>query len=400
MNKLLTPLLATLLCATLVNAEEKISGYNLDQPNSTRLNAEDPTKDSWKDMRDFSKDNRPAGPINVQRQKKGWAYQGIPTFFHQPIALTPEDLKVGKVDVAIMGASLDMSVGRRGAAYGPLAVRGLTAEYYPWGVPMINTHSGLDPFSVLSIVDYGDAPIDPMSTERSINPIRDMVTEIAKTGTIPFIVGGDHSLMYVNGSGLADVHGKGSFGVVHFDAHPDAEEVFNGHYLSHGAPVRRLIEEGHVKGENYIQIGIRSNTTRELIEWSYKQKIQYHYMGEIHKRGWAAVEKDVLAEAKKLDKIYISVDLDALEPSYAPGMGTPEPDGMTPRELLPIIRKLCTQNNVIGFDVVELNPLVDVSEMSALMANRVMRSCLAGLALRKKGITDPNYEDPMYIKHY
>ena len=374
-------------------------------PNSVPLNPFDPTLKAWAKTRDFSKDpKREPGPINVQRSEGGMAYVGIPTFYKQPIALTPADLKAGKVDVAIMGAALDMSSGRRGAAFGPNAVR--TSEgYIPWGGQLAHIYSEnvlVNPFNVLTVVDYGDAPVDFLSTERTIVAVYDLVKEIAGTGTVPLIVGGDHSLMYPDVSAVASVHGKGKIGVIHFDAHIDAEPGGAGHYLTHGSPVRVLIEEGHIKGENFVQIGLRGWLIGpEMLEWMRKHKVRYHFMAEIQKKGWDAVMKRALAEALSgTDKLFISFDLDALDPAFAPGAGTPEPGGLTTREVLPLIRGLCTGNDIVGMDVVEVNPLVDPGyQTTALVANRVMRECMVGMALRRKGITDPNYLHPELVDH-
>ena len=373
---------------------------------SIPLNPNDPTLEAWASKRDFSKDpKRDPGPINLQRQGGGMAYVGIPTFFKQPVALTPEDLKAGNVDVAIMGAAQDMSSGRRGAAFGPNAVR--TAEgYVPWGGELAHIYSEsvmVNPLSSLNIVDYGDAPVDFLSTEKTIVAVYDLVKEIAETGTKPFIVGGDHSLMYPNVAALASVHGKGKIGVIHFDAHIDAEPGGAGHYLTHGSPVRLLIEEGHVNGKNFIQIGLRGWIIGpEMLEWMRKHEVRYHFISEIIKKGWEEVMKDALAEALEgTEKLYISFDLDAFDPAFAPGAGTPEPGGLTPREVFPILRGLAIQNEIIGMEVVEVNPLVDSGyQTTALVAQRVMREVLAGMVLRKQGTTDdPMYIDPEILNH-
>ena len=113
------------------------------------------------------------------------------------------------------------------------------------------------------MVDYGDAPTDMLSTERTMHAVRAFIREVASTehskgeNIIPFVIGGDHSLMHSDVAGLADVYGKGNIGVIHFDAHYDASKNFLGHLISHGQPVYRLIEEGHVPGKNFIQIGLR-----------------------------------------------------------------------------------------------------------------------------------------------
>lgn len=125
------------------------------------LDTKDPSYNLWQKLRDFSKDpTREPGPINVQKYDMGFSWMGIPTFFHAPIALTPEDLKAGKVEVAVMRAYTDMSVGMRGAAHGPNAFRN-SEVYGGWGViDFPNMHVMIDPLKELTVVDYGDAPID------------------------------------------------------------------------------------------------------------------------------------------------------------------------------------------------------------------------------------------------
>lgn len=367
-----------------------------------RLNEKDPTLNDWKKLRDTSKDpKREPGPIHINRQWAG-GWLGIPTFFGLPVALNPEDLKAGKVEVAIMGAPLDTGSGMKGAAFGPRALR--TSEKYLSSGPedtdphlhvMVNWNADLN------VVDYGDTPIDYLSGERSMQPIREMVRDVARTGTIPFIVGGDHSLEYPNVAGVADVHGKENVGVIHFDSHYDAGKGFAGHLISHGRPIRRLIEEGHVLGKNYIQVGLRGYWPGEDgFKWMREQGFRYHTMAEIERDGWPAVLKRVLEEANDGPKhLYISLDIDVLDPSYAPGTGTPEPGGLTTRELFPLVRGLCTEKNLVGFDLVELNPLVDPGYTTALNANRLIQECLTGIAMRKKGITKPDYLSPLTVEH-
>ena len=373
-------------------------------PNAIPLDPRDPTIDATQLFRDPNNNpKREPGPINIQKAIGGTMYQGIPTFFRLPVALGPEDLVAGKVDIAFMGASLDMSGGMRGTAYGPQAVR--TGEVSgAWGeiVELAHPAAGqVDWTKVFTCVDYGDAPIDILSGERSILPVHKMVTEIIEAGAIPVIVGGDHSLMYPDVVAVTDVHGKGEVGVVHFDAHFDGIPLLFGHYISHGAPVRRLIDEGHVKGRNFVQIGLNSaKPGLKDIEWMRANEVRYHFMHEIDRKGWEVVMKEALAEA--LDgpkKIFISVDTDCLDPAFAPGMGTPEPGGMTPRELFPILRALAIQNEVVGIELVEVNPLTDPTYRSAQVAVRILREILTGMALREQGITDPYYIDELWKEH-
>jgi agmatinase len=262
-----------------------------------------------------------------------------------------------------------------------------------------NMHVMLDPFQVLNIVDYGDAPIDNMSTERTMEPVRAKVREIAATGTIPFIVGGDHSLEYANVAGLADVHGKGKIGVIHFDSHFDASPLRGAHLISHGQPVRRVVDEGHVLGKNYIQVGLRGYyPNEEGFKWMREQGFRYHTMAEVDRSGWDAVMKRVIAEALDgPEKLHLSFDIDVIDPAYAPGTGTPEPGGVTPREMFPLVRNLCALKNVVGMDLVEVAPKLDPGYVTLLVANRILKECLTGIAMRRRGLTEPNYLSPLVV---
>lgn len=366
------------------------------------LNTEDDGFNGWKTKRPAEFDTpREAGPININRYLRAGPKQGIPTFFNLPVALTPEDLVAGEVDVAIMGIGLDTGTGFRGAAYGPRAVR--TGTVYG-GRGMSNLphmHTMVSPFDELTIVDYGDVNVDQLSLERSLEHIRSMVREVAAAGSIPMIVGGDHSLMYPDVAGVVDVYGAGKVGVIHFDAHYDAG-VGGDHLLSHGQPVRRLFDEKIVPGKNFIQVGLRGFWPgKSGFEWMQEQGLRYHPMAEIEKNGWDAVRDRVFREALEdgPEYIFISFDVDVLDPAYMPGTGTPEPGGLTTREAFPIVRGLCASKHIVGFELVELNPLVDPGYTSAQNSNRILQECLTGIAMRKKGITDPKYLSPLTTEH-
>jgi agmatinase len=163
----------------------------------------------------------------------------------------------------MIGAYTDMGFGSRGAAYGPGAFRLTPAEYVAWGdFSMEHMGTMVNPFAGLVMVDYGDAPVDPLSAERSVHAIREIVREVASVKlengrhVFPVIIGGDHSLMYPDVAALVDVYGKGKVGVIHFDAHYDGTQLL-GHLISHGAPVKRLFKEKLVPGKNFIQVGLR-----------------------------------------------------------------------------------------------------------------------------------------------
>lgn len=304
------------------------------------LDTKDPTYNLWRKLRNLDDDpKREPGIINIQKYEFGMSYNAMPTFFNMPIAMSPADLKASKVDIAILGAVLDMGTGMRGTAHGPNAVRN-SQVYGGYGARQPHMHTMTDPLDELVVADYGNAPIDIMSMERSMQPIREFVRSAAEVeiregeNVIPFIVGGDHSLMYPDVAALTDVYGKGNVGVIHFDAHYDAGKYMMGHLIGHGMPVYRLIEEGLVPGKNFIQVGLRGYYPDEAsFEWMREQGFRYHTMAEIERRGFTAVLDDVVKEAQEgPEYLFISFDIDTLDPAFVPGTGTPEPGGLTPRE--------------------------------------------------------------------
>ena len=360
---------------------------------SIPLNTESPEFNSWKVRRPASLGpKREPGPIPLSYYANGRG--GIRTFAGAPVAIYPEDLVAGNVDVAIVGAPLDMGSYYRGQRFGPQAMRN---EYGAAGIDM---NTMVNPSKVLNIVDYGDIAVDNMSTERTVHHVRERIAEIARTGALPFVVGGDHSLEYPNIAGLADVHGKGSFGVVHFDAHFDAGKE-QPHFITHGQPVYRAVKEGHVEARNFIQVGLRGPWPGpDGFEWMRNNGMRYHTMAEVEKRGWDEVMKRALAEAREGGrKIYISFDVDVLDPAFMPGTGTPVPGGLTMREALPIVRRLCAENDLVGFELVELDPLLDGSYRSALNGNFIMHACLTGIAMRREGIKDPGFLSELTTEH-
>ncbi len=366
---------------------EEASRFNPDTDMaSIPLNTEAEDFNTWKLKRPQALNPaREPGPINLSYYATNRG-GGVQTFANAPVAIYPEDLIAGEVDVAIVGAPLDMGSYYRGQRFGPQAMR---TGYFRAGNDMATM---INASKLLNIVDYGDIAIDNMSTELSVHHVRERVAEIAATGALPFIVGGDHSLEYPDIAGLADVHGKGSFGVVHFDSHFDAGKG-QAHYITHGQPVYRAIKEGHVKAENFIQVGLRGPWPGAWgFEWMRNNGMRYHTMGEVEKRGWKAVMEDALKEAREgTDKLFISFDVDVLDPSIVPGTGTPVPGGLTMREAIPIVRALCAESEMVGFEVVELDPLLDNTYRSALNANYIMHACLTGVAMRREGITDGGY---------
>jgi agmatinase len=382
------------LFSMVVFAQDEMAGVDPDDA-VILLDTTDEDRDPMSSLRDTADDaERDPGLIQIGRLGR----PGVRSFFGLPVALTQEDLRAAKVDVAVLGAPLDTGVGMRGAGEGPSALR--AAMRGASGGRNPHMHVGVAWRRELVAVDYGNVPIDILSVERSMPPVRKMVREIAETGAIPLVVGGDHSLEYPNVAGVADVYGKGNVGVIHFDAHFDAGDSINGHLISHAQPVRRLVDDGHILGKNYIQVGLRGYWPGEKgFEWMRENEMRYHTMAEIERDGWDVVMDRVLNEAfDGPEYLYISFDIDVLDPAYTPGTGTPEPNGLTPREVFPLIRTLCSENRLVGFDLVELNPLVDPGYTTVMNSGTLVQECLTGIAMRKKGITERDYYNPLTVE--
>lgn len=367
------------------------------ETNTVRLNSDDPSGDLLFKKRDFSKDKRPPGPINIQRTEAGLAWHGIPTFFRLPVALTPEDLVAGKVDVAIMGTPMDNGgYGRLGTSFAAQAVR--TAEVIqPWGGLSVNTETQVNPWTELVMVDYGDIPVDPMSIERSLISIRGTVREVADTGAIPIMVGGNHSIMYPHVLGIADVHGKKNFSIIHIDAHTDISSENFGHFVTIGNMVRLSVEEGIVDGKDMLAIGQRSpGYDRKKLDWYRNNGVRIYWQGEFENRGFRETLKDVIRDIENgPGKIFISVDIDVLDPGIAPGVTAPVLGGWTTRQLMEALRSIAVAADVVGADFVEYNPMLDdQARTTGLIVENMIRELLTGIALRKKGIREPFYYDP------
>jgi agmatinase len=291
------------------------------------------------------------------------------------------------VDVAIVGAPFDWGTTYRpGARFGPRAIRAGD----PLGSHASRPHlpTGIDPFQELSIVDVGDMELTPGYMEASVAEIRNGITRIAEQGTVPIVLGGDHTITFPDAGAVADVYGHGEVALVHFDAHADTGETHYGQLLGHATPMRRLIESGAVPGHRFVQIGLRGYwPPPHIVEWMREQNMKSYLMTEIVERGLRPVVDEALAHALDgASKAFISVDIDVVDPGMAPGTGTPEPGGLTSRELLDTVRRICRELNVVGADIVEVTPLYDgPGEITAFLANRVVLEMLNGMAERKVG---------------
>ena len=310
------------------------------------------------------------------------AFVGIPTFLRVPPLADVEALRREQPDVAIVGAPTDTAVTHRpGARFGPRAIR--AASYL--GRSIHHLGLGVEPLKLLRVFDYGDADVIPGDIERTNEAIHQKVGEVAETGAVPIVLGGDHSITLPSASAVADVLGHGRLGIVHFDAHADTAPDTWGVLLSHGTPMRRLIESGAVPGRAFVQVGLRGYwPTPEIFDWMRDQGMHWHTIHDIQRKGFDAVLKEAIEQALDgPERMYLSVDIDVLDPAYAPGTGTPEPGGLTARELLDAVREVTLRTELAGADVVEVSPPYDPSGITAEVAHRVVLEILSALAAKR-----------------
>jgi agmatinase len=304
------------------------------------------------------------------------------SFCQRPMMEDPDDLARRAPDVAIVGAPMDDAVSHRpGARFGPRAIRQAT---YTTGSHSLQL--GIEPFEFLDVVDAGDANIVPAALDRGHAMIYRKVLEVARVGTIPIVLGGDHSITWPSASAVATARYPRSIGIVHFDAHADTANQDWGVLAGHGTPMRRLIESGAVKGSNFVQVGLRGYwPPPEVFGWMREQGMRWHLMREIEERGAEAVVDDAISEALDgPDAIYLSVDIDVIDPGMAPGTGTPEPGGMLTRELLRAIRRIVGKVPLAGMDIVEVSPPYDHADVTAAAAHRCALEAISALAVRRR----------------
>ncbi len=300
-------------------------------------------------------------------------YAGLMTFMALPYTQDPAEL-VG-VDVAIVGAPTDDLVSDRpGARFGPRAIRAASCPPGP------HLEAKVDASRVLKIVDFGDAPVIPADPVRTRAAIHETVAQVVNAGAVPIVLGGDHSIVEPNIAAVAAKHGP--VGLVHFDTHTDTGQEVFGVEVSHGTPMYRLVESGAVDPQRYIQIGLRGYWPGEAeFFWQAERGITSFFMHDVRDRGIRDVIERTVALAGD-GPVFVSVDVDVLDPAFAPGTGTPEPGGMTSADLLWACRELARRLDVVGADVVEVIPTaVGSADITALVAERIVRELLTGLAL-------------------
>jgi agmatinase len=298
-------------------------------------------------------------------------------------------------DVVVVGAPFDGGTSHRpGTRFGPSAIR--TTDYLPHDGSRPSLALRTDGLADLRVLDAGDVEMYSGDITTALTSLTEAVATVARAGAIPVVLGGDHSITYADATGVADALGAGRVSMIHFDAHADTGDIEFGSLWGHGQPMRRLIESGALRGDRFLQVGLRGYwPPPETLDWMAAQRMRSYEMSEIGVRGLEAC----LTEASGIavddcDGVFLSVDIDVCDPGHAPGTGTPEPGGLTARQLLDAVRRICLELPVVGMDVVEVSPPYDTADITAALANRVVLEALSAIARRRRDAEHGTRWDP------
>jgi len=309
---------------------------------------------------------RPVDPRESPR------FAGIKTFMRLPHVKTTEG-----VDVAIVGVPFDTGASYRvGARFGPEAIRNISA--------LLRHHNEVLDVSIFdhcSVVDYGDLPVNPGYIEDSYKMIEEGLLPILEGGVTPIMLGGDHSVTLPELRAVAKRHGP--VALIHLDSHSDTGDKRFGRRYTHGTPFRRAIEEELILVDNSIQAGMRGSIySRDSLDDARKLGFDLVTSVEAQEQGIDELIRRIRERAGDA-KAFVSFDIDFVDPAYAPGTGTPEVGGFTSSEALRVVRGL-KGLDLIGFDLVEVLPQHDPSQITALLAANIVYEFISLIALRNK----------------
>lgn len=294
-------------------------------------------------------------------------------------------------DVVIVGAPFDGGTSHRpGTRFGPQAIR--QTCYLPHDGSRPHLALRVDALQDIRVVDAGDVEMYSGDVERSIKSLEEAVYKVSSSGAVPLVLGGDHTIALPDATGVARHHGFGRVSMLHFDAHADTGDIEFGSLYGHGQPMRRLIESGALRGDRFLQIGLRGYWPGpETLSWMAEQRMRSFEMTEIGARGLSACLDEAFEIATDdCEGVFLSVDVDVCDPGHAPGTGTPEPGGLSSRQLLDSVRRICLELPVVGIDIVEVSPPYDHAEITAYLANQVALEALSAIAARRHGLShDP-----------
>lgn len=298
-------------------------------------------------------------------------------------------------DVVVLGAPFDGGTSHRaGTRFGPQFIR--QTCYLPHNGARPSLALRVDGLQDLRVYDAGDVEMFSGDAARSVRDLQHAVYTVTAAGALPLVLGGDHTIAWPDAAGVAQHFGAGRISMIHFDAHADTGNIEFGSLIGHGQPMRRLIESGAVRGDRFLQIGLRGYwPPPETLDWMAAQHMRSYEMTEIVARGL----DECLTEAFHIalddcDGVFLSVDIDVCDPGHAPGTGTPEPGGLSARQLLDSVRRIGYELPVVGMDLVEVSPPYDHADITSFLANRVVLEALSGIARRRKDDRDGTRWDP------
>ena len=295
-------------------------------------------------------------PTNLQNYPR---YSGVATFMRLPQISAAE-----RLDVALIGVPYDGGVTyRSGTRFGPRHIRDQSAIIRPYN-PVLD----ISPFTQLRVADYGDLSTNPLSMEDTFARITAGLKTVLDAGTIPMCVGGDHSILLPILRAIHAAHGP--VALIQLDAHSDTWDQYWGIKYSHGTPVRRAIEEGLLAEPFVLQIGLRGQLyDADDMKYAREHGIVMITAEEFHEHGLPLVREKLKAFGDL--KTYLSLDIDVVDPAFAPGTGTPQVGGLSSAQILGLVRAL-QGLNLVGCDLVEVSPEFDNSEITSLLAANLL----------------------------
>jgi agmatinase len=317
------------------------------------------------------------------------------TFLGVPRCTWSEPETYDDADVVILGAPFDGGTSHRpGTRFGPQLIR--QTCYLPQDGSRPSLALRVDALRDLRVYDAGDVEMYSGDAVRSVRDLQEATYAVTANGAIPLILGGDHTIAWPDAAGVAQHLGQGRVSMVHFDAHADTGDVEFGSLVGHGQPMRRLLESGAVRGDRFLQIGLRGYWPGpEILDWMAEQGMRSYEMTELVARGLdACLDEAFEIATDECDGVFLSVDIDVCDPAHAPGTGTPEPGGLTARQLLDSVRRVAYELPVVGIDVVEVSPPYDHADITSFLANRVVLEALSGIARRRRDDADGTTWDP------
>lgn len=317
------------------------------------------------------------------------------TFLGVPECDLDDPTTYADADVVIIGAPFDGGTSHRsGARFGPRALREACYLAHDGSRPSLALR--VDGLKDLAVVDGGDVMMFSGDAATSCASLEVVVQRVAESGAIPLILGGDHTITWPDVTGVARARGWGRVSVLHFDAHADTGDIEFGSLIGHGQPMRRLIESGAARGDRFLQIGLRGYwPPPDVLDWMAEQGMRSYEMTEIVHRGLdECLDEAFDIATDECEGVFLSVDIDVCDPGHAPGTGTPEPGGLSARQLLDAVRRICLELPVVGLDVVEVAPPYDHADITAMLGNRVVLEALSAIARRRKDARDGTSWDP------